>query len=173
MGRVTVLACGEPMRGDDAAAVLAMAAISPDAARLAEVRLVGQLNAEDLLDAPEPVIVVDAVNGPPPGEVLEIPLTELAAGGLPGHAVSSHALPLATAVALAAQLRRSAPQGRFVGVAGAGYGLGTDLSDPVRRAMPQFTRAIELAIRELAADAGEWPHGTDGSSPIRGPSALR
>ena len=166
MGRVTVLACGEPMRGDDAVGLMAVAAISPEIAKLAEIRYVGQLNAEDLLDAREPVVVVDAVSGPPPGELLEIPLAELAVGGLPGRAVSSHALPLATAVALAAQLRRSTPRGRFVGVAGGQYGLGTDLSDPVRRAMARLVGAIERAIRELSgADAGEWRHGADESSP--------
>ena len=110
----------------------------------------GQLSPDELLDAPEPVVVVDAVSGPPPGELVELSLADLADQGLPGRSVSSHALPLATAVALSVRLRGRPPEGRFIGVAGAHYGLDGHLSDQVRGALPGLVAAIERAIRELA-----------------------
>jgi len=152
MRRVTVLACGEAMRGDDAVGLMAVAALAPEVAALAEIREVGQLSPDELLDAPEPVIVVDAVSGPPAGELIELPLAELAERGLGGTSMSSHALPLATAVALSVRLRGRAPEGRFIGLAGAHYGLDNHLSEPVRGGLSAFIAAIESAIRELAQD---------------------
>jgi len=150
--RVTILVCGEPMRGDDALALEAVRDLDATARNAAEVREVGQLSPDELLDAPEPVIVVDAVSGPEPGALVDISLAELAAAGGPApRASSSHALPLATAVGLSVRLRGAPPEGRFLGIAGADYGLDAPLSATVRAALPGLTARIVYWIVELAA----------------------
>lgn len=151
--RVTVLVCGDALRGDDALALRAVANLDPRVAALAEIREIGQLSPDELLDAPEPVIVVDAVSGPPPGEVVDLPLADLA--GLAAHApsTSTHALPLATAVALGIRLRGSPPVGRFLGMGGAEYGLDAPLSDVVAQALPRLSTIIEGWILALARPA--------------------
>jgi len=150
--RVTLLVCGEPMRGDDALALEAVRALDAPARAGADVREVGQLSPDELLDAPEPVIVVDAVSGPEPGELVDLPLAALAETNGPApRASSSHALPLATAVALSVRLRGAPPEGRFLGLAGASYGLDAPLSATVRAALPGLTARIARWIDELAA----------------------
>jgi hydrogenase maturation protease len=150
--RVTILVCGEPMRGDDALALEAVRALDPTTREAAEIREVGQLSPDELLDAPEPVIVVDAVSGPPPGELVDLTLGDLAAAGGPTpRASSSHALPLATAVSLSVRLRGAPPEGRFLGLAGADYGLDAPLSATIRAALPRLTARIVACVAELAA----------------------
>lgn len=150
--RVTILVCGEPMRGDDALALEAVRGLDATAREAAEIREVGQLSPDELLDAPEPVIVVDAVSGPEPGELLDLSLAELAAEGGPAlRASSSHALPLATAVGLSIRLRGAPPEGRFLGLAGTDYGLDAPLSATVRAALPGLTARIVYWIAELSA----------------------
>jgi hydrogenase maturation protease len=152
-GRVTVLVCGDTMRGDDGLGIRAAARLPAATSELAEIREIGQLSPDDLLDATGPVIVVDAVSGPPPGELLDMPLVELAGSAPHPLSPSTHALPLATAVALCMQLRGAVPPGRFLGLAGADFGIGAVLSDTVTEALPQLTTAIERWIGALAHPA--------------------
>jgi hydrogenase maturation protease len=154
MARVTLLVCGEAMRGDDALALRAVAALPAEVSALAEIREIGQLSPDELLDAPAPVIVVDAVSGPPPGELVDMALGDVArmGDGAP-HAASTHALPLATAIGLSIRLRGSAPEGRFLGMAGAEYGIDLPLSPVVADALPRLTDAIARWIRDLSRPA--------------------
>ena len=149
-GRVTVLVCGDTMRGDDGLGLRAAARLSAASTALAEVREIGQLSPDDLLDATGPVIVVDAVYGPSPGELVDVPLVDLAGSAAQPLSPSTHALPLATAVGLCMQLRGAVPQGRFLGLACADFGIGAELSDTVTEALPQLTTAIERWIGALA-----------------------
>jgi hydrogenase maturation protease len=152
--RPTLLVCGEPMRGDDALALRAVAALPAELLSRVDVREIGQLSPDELLDAAEPVIVIDAVSGPAPGELVDMDLASLSElrAGAP-VAASTHALPLATAVALCVRLRGSAPEGRFLGMGGADYGIGVPLSEVVAESLPRLTAVIEDWIRALSRPA--------------------
>ena len=54
-------------------------------------------------------------------------------------------------VALAAELRGAVPQGVFVGIGGAEFGFGEELSGVVHAALPEYVAALCEAIRSLAA----------------------
>jgi hydrogenase maturation protease len=161
---IRVLVCGERLRGDDAAAPLAVEMLTEEVRSLAELVEVGQLSVEALLDVPAGmgVIVADAAAGVEPGSVVTLPLEELArprvlAGGprrgQPGPApASSHSLPPDQVVALATELRGSPPRGVFVGIGGADFAFGERLSRPVRDGLPAFTAAIAAEIRRLATE---------------------
>jgi hydrogenase maturation protease len=153
--RVCVLVCGERLRGDDAAAVLAAEMLPTDALALAEVIEVGLLSVEALLDVPEgvAVIVADAAVGVAAGEVVVLPLASVARSTGSGAALaSSHSLPPDQVLALAEALRGSLPRGVFVGIGGAEFGFGERLSAPVTARLPAFVTALADEIRRLAAN---------------------
>jgi hydrogenase maturation protease len=151
------LVCGNAERGDDAVAPAAMAALLPRLPRelmeQLEVRNVGELRVEDVADLPPGVrcLIVDAVAGVAPGEVVRLPLDGLGVG--PGWTPrSSHQLPIHLVIALAGVLRDRPVDGRFAGLGGRSFGYGTPLSPTVRAALPAFAEAIEAELRGLAAD---------------------
>lgn len=151
MRRVTVLVCGEPMRGDDAVAEAVVRALPSPTAELADICRVGGLMPDDLLSAGDAVVVVDAVRGLPAGTVIDVPLDGV--GALEADRVapaSSHALPLPAVVAIAEQLGGRRPEGRFVGVAGDGFTLGAALSPGVRDAIEPAAARLDHWIRVLA-----------------------
>jgi hydrogenase maturation protease len=150
MRRVTLLICGEALRGDDGVADMVLAALPASTRALADVRSVGQLMPDDLLDCAGPLIMVDAVNGPPPGEIVDLPLTALLEADSGGKLGSSHALPLPIALAVAQQLRGTLPEGRFVGVAAGSYDIGAALSPAVREAVPACAASLNHWVRVLA-----------------------
>jgi len=149
-GRPVLLVCGEPERGDDGAAIAAVAALPPAVlARVDTVRC-GQLDVDHLLAVPDGArcIVVDAAVGVAPGEIVAIPLADLAdrAGG--GTPRSSHALPPDQVIGLAAALRGRPPEGVFVGIGGRAFGLGAGLSPDVAAALPRLVdRLIDEILR--------------------------
>jgi hydrogenase maturation protease len=151
MRRVTLLVCGEPMRGDDAVADRIVGQLPATTRALAEVCHVGALMPDDLIGAGSPVIVVDAVHGLPAGSVIDLPIEALGelveAGVAPG---STHALPLPMVLGLVEQLAGGLPEGRFVGVAGAAYGLGAPLSQDVVDALAPAAARLGHWIRVLA-----------------------
>ncbi len=151
MRRVTLLVCGEPMRGDDAVAEQIVGSLPATTRSLTEVCHVGALMPDDLIGAGAPVILVDAVHGLPAGSVIDLPidsLAELVEGGVaPG---STHALPLPMVLGIVEQLAGSLPEGRFIGVAGAAYGIGAPLSDPVVDAVAPAAARLGHWIRVLA-----------------------
>jgi hydrogenase maturation protease len=161
MRPVSVLVCGSALRGDDAAGLeAARQAAAADPGRI-DLREVGQLTPELLLELEgRPCVVVDMVAGLPPGEIVERSLADLVRLGrdraaMPGRtgATSSHALPLERALALAAVVSGRAPEGTFVGVGGERVtpgAPGAPMSEAVTAAIPEFTAAIGRAIRRLA-----------------------
>jgi hydrogenase maturation protease len=146
-----VLVCGERLRGDDGAAILAAELLPAEVRALAEVVLIGQLSVEAILDVPDgvAVIVADAAAGVAAGEVVTLPLEAVAGGAEWGAPASSHALPPDQILALAREMRGGLPRGSFVGIGGARFGLGEDLSPEVVAAMPAFARALAEEIRRL------------------------
>jgi hydrogenase maturation protease len=149
---VRMLVCGEHHRGDDAAALLAAGRLAGAAAFLVDVIEVGQLSVEALLDVPESVavIVADAAVGVAAGQVVTLPLSEVARRGAGATPASSHSLPPDQVLALAEEIRGSPLRGRFVGIGGAEFGFGERLSPAVEAAMPAFTEALAGAIRSLS-----------------------
>jgi hydrogenase maturation protease len=151
MRPVILLVCGEPMRGDDALAAAVVAALPASTLALAEVRHVGQLMPDDLLGHGKPIILLDAVEGPAPGVVIDLPLASLESGDGPGFSPSSsHALPMPICLAIARHLAGRLPEGRFVGIAAAAYGIGDPLSPAVRDAVPRCAARLNHWIRVLA-----------------------
>lgn len=148
---VTLIVCGEALRGDDALADAVVRALPATTRRIAAPRSVGGLMPEDLLGAVGPVIVVDAVHGLEPGAIVDLPLGELpelfASGVTPG---SSHALPLPMILAIVERLAGGLPEGRFIGIAGADFTLGADLSPEVRAAIEPCAARLNHWVRALA-----------------------
>jgi hydrogenase maturation protease len=151
MPHVTVLVCGEPMRGDDGAAFAVAEALPPAAFGELEIRHVGSLMPDDLLGIEGPIVVLDAVAGPEPGSVVDLPLAAVAADGAAAPAArSSHALPLPATLGIAARLRDDGlPPGRFLGIAVGHVGFGDALSAPVADAVPEAARRLAAWVHLL------------------------
>lgn len=152
---VRVLVCGSADRGDDGAALCAVAHVlprlEPALRQRVEVRRCPQLDAGDLIDVAdgEACLVLDTVVGVAPGSVVQIPLDELTR--LEDAAPrSSHALPISQVLGIAEAIRGQLPRGRLVGIGGKWFGFGETRSRALRDGMAEFERAAELAIQELA-----------------------
>jgi hydrogenase maturation protease len=151
--RVEVLVCGSRDRGDDGAAVLAMALLVGGFPEDVGVRFVGQLDIEDLLAVPDraAIVIVDTAVGIPPGQIVDLPLSGLVGRGNGIRPRSSHAIGVSDVVALAGLLRGEALHGRAVAIGGITFGLGEGLSWPVAAAIPELRLAIVAAVdRERA-----------------------
>ena len=176
-GPIIVLACGDELRGDDGVALVAVGALPPEALARAEVRILGAVAVEDLVALPagSRVVIVDAVAGPAPGQLVESELAALTGraphlatldagtsdalrpAGMhppapdlpPASPMSSHQLPLPEVVALAGLLRNAPLEGRFVGVGIESVAFGSGLSTPVAAAVPALAEAIARAVRAL------------------------
>ena len=155
-GRIPVIVCGEAARGDDAAGFAAIPLLAPATLAAADVERAGQLDLLLLLDLPDgaPCVVVDAVRGIPPGSIRVWPLEALVARTSPGAAgrpepSSSHELPIAQVLALAATLRATPPSGWFVGIGAGSFGLGAPLGPEVVAGLPAFAAAIDEAVATL------------------------
>ncbi len=145
---VPVLLCGDVMRRDDGVALIAARRLPARVAARAELRAVGQLDPQLLIDAGRPCVVVDAVVGIPPGEVVSLPLLDVAALGAPAPH-SSHALPAASVVELARILGADLATSRLVGIGIGDVRFGARLSPAVRRGLPGLVAALSAAIAEL------------------------
>ena len=147
---VTVFACGETLRGDDGMAAAAVRGLPASIRGLADVRRVAALRPEDVMDLPagQRVLIVDAVVGPEPGDLVRLDLDALAFRAVPLRAGSSHQLPIAMVIGLAEALG-SRHDGVFMGLAGSSFEPGAPLSGPVRRALPVVRQAICDEVRRL------------------------
>lgn len=149
---VPVLLCGDPQRRDDGVALAAADCLPAAVAGRAELRAVGQLDPQLLLDAGRPCIVVDAIVGIRPGEVVSLPLLSVADPGSPGPR-SSHALPAAMVVELARILGADLGRSRLVGIGISDVRFGATLSPAVRRGLPELAGALTAAIEALDPEA--------------------
>jgi hydrogenase maturation protease len=152
---VEVLVCGSPDRGDDSAALIAAALIADQLPADVGLRVVGQLDIDDLLSSPARtgLVIVDAATGIRPGHVVDLPLTGLV--GSPGEPRprSSHALSLAEVIALAELIRDEPVRGRIVAIGAAEFGLGADFSLPVAAGIPALASAILEATEDVQHSA--------------------
>jgi hydrogenase maturation protease len=150
--RVVVFACGDPLRGDDSVAPLAVKGMPADVMDGVAVRLVGALETEYLVDLPAGVrvVIVDAVVGPPPGEIVQIDIAEMSGRAEEVVTTSTHQLPLDQVIAIAQLLRDQPIEGIFVGVGIEAVSEGAALSEPVEAALPSLREALARALGERA-----------------------
>jgi hydrogenase maturation protease len=140
---------GNPLRGDDAAGLLAARALCALGPEGVEVR---ELEGEpvDLIEAWEAagaVVVADAVaSGGEPGEVHRV---DAGAGPLPAALAgpSTHALGLAEAVELARALERLPPRLVVYGIEAAGFEVGAEPAAAVRAAAERVAAAALEDLR--------------------------
>jgi len=159
---VRLLVCGNADRGDDGAALSAVATLLPSLPtamleRL-EVRRCGHLRVEDLIDvrAGELAVVVDAAVGIAPGRVVTLPIYEIVGDTEAPTPRSSHELPVDQVLGLAQTLRPGGlPEGSFVGIGGRRFGYGRPLSRSVRLNMPAFQAAIAAELSRLTRVPGK------------------
>ncbi len=150
--RVWLLVCGERMREDDGVAEAAVALLPDDVRALAHIEIVGLLSVESLLDVPEgsAVVVADAAAGIAAGKVATVALESIAREGI--FPATTHVMPPNEVIALAAELAGRMPRGVFVGMGGAEFGFGEELSAAVEAALPEYVAALTDAIRTLARE---------------------
>lgn len=152
---VRVLVCGTADRGDDGAALSAIAhvlpSLEPAICQRLEIRRCPQLDATDLIDVSpdEACLVLDTVVGVAAGEVVELSLEALV-GSATIAPRSSHALPIQQVLGIAEAVRGGLPAGRFLGIGGKWFGFGSTRSRAVREGMPAYERAVRAAIAGLA-----------------------
>ncbi len=154
---IRLFVCGSADRGDDGAALVAVAGLLPTLPRAVldrvEVRRCNQLAVEDLVAVPSGMatVLVDAAVGIAPGQVIVLPLDRVARQRSGPAPHSSHALPADVAIRLAADLRGNVPAGSFVGIGGRSFAFGRPLSRPVRSGLGRFRRALGAELTRLAA----------------------
>ena len=164
---VVVFACGETLRGDDGVAHVAVDALTQRDAGTSSLRHVSSLGPEDLAGLGEDTtsIIVDAVVGVPPGEIVRMDLLDLP-HGTAVRPTSSHQLPLDMIVGLA-KLMGWKPRGVFLGMGGRDFTHGASLSPEVRRLVPTLgeTIATEIARARLASEPRQ--PSTEADAPAR------
>jgi len=162
---VLVVGYGNPLRSDDGVGPLVAERLAADPRlRGADVRAEHQLTPELALDASRValLVLVDAADGVPAGEVV---VRELApavaagsaargsAGGIEeGGAPLTHHVDPAALLGLARELWGAAPRTVLVGVGPASLELGDTLTAQVEAAVP---RAVEAVVAVVAAVVGQ------------------
>jgi len=156
---VRLLVCGTADRGDDGAALAAVAhllpTLPPELCERLEVRRCSQLDPSDFIDveAGRACLVIDTTIGITPGATVTLPLSDLAAQPATIAPRSSHALPVDAVIRLAEVVRGSLPDGSFVGIGGKWFGYGPRFSRAVRAGLPEFEAAILAELVRLAGHA--------------------
>lgn len=145
--RRLLVACGEPMRGDDAAAFAALDVLDGSLAGDVVVRRTRAPSPEAFLnlDADGVCVVTDAVRGVRAGAVVTVSLAAVVDGVEEGS-MSTHTLPLRDSLRIARSVLGFMPAGSFVGIGGEEFGLGSDMSDSVTANLAAFAAAIAAAV---------------------------
>jgi hydrogenase maturation protease len=149
---VRILVCGTADRGDDGAALAAIAHILPalpqEICSRIEVRRCPQLDAADFVDvgAGETCLIVDTAIGIPPGSIVVVPISELASRVPTIAPRSSHALPMEQVLLVAKAIRGSLPEGRFIGIGGKWFGYGGRFSRAVRAGLPDLEATLRAEL---------------------------
>ena len=152
MGTVTVFVLGERERGDDGVGFAIAESLRPDVRDAVDIHDSGQLMPDALLDVEGPIIVIDAVDGPPVGQLVDVDLASLIDRGHAWRTASSHAVSVEMTLAIAAHLRGQVPRGRFIGVAGCAFEMGEEVSAHVRAAIPVAAARIATWVRTFEAN---------------------
>ena len=149
--RVEILACGSPDRGDDGASMAAVSRLADSLPSDVRIRVVGQLDIDDLLAVPRGAgaIVADTAVGVDPGWIVEIPFSGLAGRESGIRPRSSHALSIPETIGVASMIRGRPLEGIVVAIGGVDFGLGEPISWPVMAGLDAFTMAIADAVRRV------------------------
>jgi hydrogenase maturation protease len=152
---VEVLICGSPDRGDDGAACAAAPLLTGALPADVHLRIVGQLDIDDLLGLPAGAVavVVDAATGIRPGRVVSLPLDGLVGGHAAIRPRSSHALAFPEVIGLAALIRGRPIRGRIVAIGAVDFTLGAALSGRVGAGIPTLVDAVQDAIEQLRRES--------------------
>lgn len=156
--RIRLLVCGSADRGDDGAALSAVAGLlsglPPNLLALLDVRRCEQLRLADLLEVPTSTacLIADTVTGVQVGEILAMPLAALPHGATAPVVIarSTHEVPIGELVATAQEMREASLVGSFVGIGGRSFGFGRTLGRVVRSRLPAYRSAIETALIDAA-----------------------
>jgi hydrogenase maturation protease len=145
---------GNPLRGDDAAGLLAARALSARGEDGVEVReLEGEpIDLIETWEGAEAVVVADAVaSGGEPGAVHRV---DAAAGRLPAALAgpSTHALGLAEAVELGRALGRLPRRLVVYGIEGARFEAGAEPGEAVREAAERVAAAAAEELRGAGSE---------------------
>lgn len=159
MSRVRIIALGNDMAGDDAAALEATRRLEARLIALGsdgelDMILAGRPGADllDLLPADVPTVLVDVTrSGAAPGTIFNLALSELNDAITGERQVSSHGFGPGEALRLGKALGRALPSGRFVGVEGGRFDVGAGLSPAVAGALDAMIAAVLRAARDLGA----------------------
>jgi hydrogenase maturation protease len=152
---VRLLICGAADRGDDGAALTAIArllpTLGPATLERLEVRRCLQLDPLDLIDvAPDQsCLVIDTVLGIEPGSVIAIPLQDISSGHSAVAPRSSHALPIEQVLGIAAAIRGTLPAGTFVGIGGKWFGFGARHSRAVTAGLGDLQATVKAELDNL------------------------
>lgn len=161
MSLVEVLLCGSIDRGDDGAPIASTALIQASLPSDVPMRVVGQLQVDDLVGLPigTGVVIVDAATGLAPGRVVDLPLSGLTDRADDLRPRSSHALSLAEVIGLAQLLRGRSIQGRIIAIGASDFGLGHGLSRRVAASLPalaaEVVRAVQLTLAACRVEIGD------------------
>jgi hydrogenase maturation protease len=142
-----VIGYGNPLRGDDGVGVhvahlLGDSGVSPEASILARHQLTLEL-AEPISRAAG-VIFVDASALASPGEIIEQVVEAQTAPGPWTHDASPEGL-----LSAALELYGHAPPATLIGVGGADFGFGENLSPVVEALVPQIVDRVERRLQEF------------------------
>lgn len=154
---VEVLACGASDRGDDGAALAAVALLAPRLSHDVHVRAVGRLEVDDLLAIPMQagVVIADTATGVEPGRIVHLPLRGLVGRDTGLRLRSSQALAVPEVIGLAEMIHRRPLVGAVVAIGGLGFGLGDAISWPVSTGLRAFGEAILGAIGRVRAEVDD------------------
>jgi hydrogenase maturation protease len=154
--RLRLLVCGNADRGDDGAALSAVAHVlprlDPNVLRQLEVRRCVQLDATDVIDVgtEEACLILDTVVGVSAGSIVDLGFDDLADRATVAPR-SSHALPIDETLGVARAIRGALPPGSFIGIGGKWFGFGEVRSRALRDGMAAFEQAVEAAILRYTA----------------------
>jgi hydrogenase maturation protease len=148
---VEVLICGSLDRNDDGGPIAVAAQVCDRLPLDVRLRIVGQLDIDDLLTVPAAagLVIVDAATGLEPGQIVDLPLNGLTGGPRQVRPRSSHTLAFPEVVGLAELIQGAPVRGRIVAIGGIEFGFGTTLSEPVAAALPALVSAILGAVEEI------------------------
>ncbi|MFN2300009.1 MAG: hydrogenase maturation protease [Anaerolineales bacterium] len=166
--RLLVLGIGHELRGDDGAGPQAVRCWQQQHPAVLHDPIIDILLMEtpglellDYLEGADAAVLVDAVtSGKPPGTVQvfdPFPESRPSAGEK-----TAHGFGIAESIALARTAGKRLPDVLIlIGIEVSQVALGSNLSEPVRLAMPQAVKAIQQAV-ESAASAGSMPSAQTG-----------
>ncbi len=146
MARKLVLACGNALRGDDGVGWAIAERLDGDTSLTdVEVVVAHQLTPEmaEPISLAETVVFVDCSAVAAAGEVAVFPV----AAACENNASLTHNVDPARLLAMAAEIFAASPKRAFaVTVGGASFEMSEELSEPVRRAIPEAVAEIKKLL---------------------------